>query len=61
MISGATIVSIITVVACLFLVARGSALRRLGAAGMIKLALIWGAIILGLMLLIEVVGLSVSQ
>jgi hypothetical protein len=59
MIAGATIASIITVVACLFLVTRGSALRKLGTSGLIRLALIWGAIILGLTLLIEIIGSNV--
>lgn len=49
-----TIMSIIAIMACLLLVSRHSGFREMGAARAIRLALIWGAIILALVLVINI-------
>ncbi|WP_260922428.1 hypothetical protein [Novosphingobium sp. 9] len=48
-----TIVAIITVLGSLFLVTRGSTFQSMKASQTVKLAAIWAAIILGLVLLIS--------
>ena len=57
----AMIVSIISVIACLILVTRGAPFRNLGMNGTVKLALIWGAIIIGLVLVIQLSGFRIEQ
>ncbi|SFG03495.1 hypothetical protein SAMN05518801_10617 [Novosphingobium sp. CF614] len=57
----ATIVSIITVIGCLVLATRSAALRGLGMARAFRLALIWAAIILGLVLAIQLTGLRIER
>ena len=54
------IVAVISVIASLVLVARSSALRRADAAGLLRLGLIWGAIILALVIVIRFTGLRVA-
>lgn len=54
------IVSVIAVIGSLILVTRGAGLSRMGTARIVRLALIWAAIILGLMLLIDVLGLRLA-
>lgn len=56
----ATIVSIITAIGCLILATRSSALRNLGTGRTIRLALIWVAIIIGLVATIQFTGLRVA-
>lgn len=51
------IVAIITVIGSLVLVTRNSGLARLGAVRIIRLALIWAAIILSVVLLIQAFGI----
>ncbi len=55
------IVSIISVIACLILVTRGAPFRNLGTSKTIQYAAIWGAIIIGLVLLIQVTGFRIEQ
>lgn len=57
----AMIVSIISVIGCLILATRSSALRQLGTKRMVVYALMWGAIIVALVLVIEVAGLRIAQ
>lgn len=52
----ATIVSILSVVACLVLVGRHSAFREMESASLVRMALIWVAIILGLFLVFQFAG-----
>lgn len=61
MTSAATIVALITLIGSLVLVSRSSALARVNRAGLVRLALIWGAIILGVVLLIQVTGLRLAS
>jgi len=56
---GAMIVSLISVLACLFLVTRNSELLSLTGAAKARLALIWLAIIIGVVLVIQYLGLAV--
>lgn len=51
------IVSIVSVLACLFLATRHSGFRSLGKARVLRLALIWTAIILGLAAVLAISGL----
>ncbi|AIT78962.1 hypothetical protein [Novosphingobium pentaromativorans] len=57
----AMIVSIISVLGALILVTSNARFRELGARRMIRLGLIWVAIIVGLMLIIDVTGLRIQQ
>lgn len=55
------IVSIISVIGCLILATRSSAVRNLGMGRSVRLALIWVAIIVGLVLVIQFAGLRIGQ
>jgi len=57
----ATIVSLIAVIGALILATSNSRFRSLGAGRMLRLALIWTGIIVGLVLLIELTGLRIRQ
>lgn len=57
----ASIVSLIAVLGALVLATRNSKFRDLGARRMLRLALIWGALIIGLVLVIQLTGLRVRQ
>lgn len=57
----AAIVSLVAVIGALVLATSSSQFRSLGAARIIRLALIWAAIIVGLVLVIQVTGLRVKQ
>ncbi|WP_395333110.1 hypothetical protein WBP06_06785 [Novosphingobium sp. BL-8H] len=57
----ATIVGVISVIGALILVTSNSRFRQLGFAKGLKLALIWAAIIIGLVLLIQALGLHSRQ
>lgn len=52
----ALVVSIISILAVLFLVGRGMSHRKLGFQRMAMLALVWIVIILGLVLVLQQVG-----
>ena len=54
---GALIVSIIAVIGALVLATRAASLRRLGMARAAKLAAVWALIIVGLMVVIQLLGL----
>ncbi len=56
----ATIVSMISVLACLVLVTRGAPFRGLGASRTARYALIWAVIIVGLVLVIQLSGLRIA-
>lgn len=56
-----TIVSIIAVIACLILATRGAPFRDLGMNKAIQYAAIWGAIIIGLVLVIQLTGFRIEQ
>lgn len=56
-----TIVSIIAVIACLILATRSAPFRNLGMSGTVKYALIWVAIIVGLVMIIQVSGFRIEQ
>ena len=56
----ATIVAMVTVIGCLILATRSSALRNAGAPRIVKLALIWVAIIFALMALIRFTGVRIA-
>lgn len=56
----ATIVSIIAVLGSLLLVSRHSGFREMGSAKMIRIALVWVAIILGLFLVFQFAGLRIE-
>jgi hypothetical protein len=57
----ATIVSIIAVLGALILATNNAQFRNLSKGRMIRLALIWAAIIVGLVLVVEMTGLRISQ
>lgn len=57
----ATIVGVISVIAALILVTSNSKFRELGFSKGLKLALVWAAIIIGLVMLIQVLGLHSRQ
>ncbi|HKR92396.1 hypothetical protein [Novosphingobium sp.] len=57
----ATIVAIVTVIGCLVLATRSSALRNAGARHVVRLALIWVAIIFALMALVRLVGVRIAS
>lgn len=57
----ASIVSLIAVLGALVLATRNSKFRDLDARRMLRLALIWGALIIGLVLAIQLTGLRVRQ
>lgn len=61
MTSAATIVALITLIGSLVLVSRSSALAHVNRAGLVRLALIWGVIVVGLVLLIQVTGLRLAS
>jgi hypothetical protein len=56
----AMIVSIISVIGALILVTSRSQFRNLGMKRMLRLALIWAAIIVGMVLLIQVSGFRIA-
>jgi hypothetical protein len=56
----ATIVSLISTIGCLILARRSSAFRQLGMNRTITYAVIWGAIILGLVMVLRMTGLRVG-
>ena len=60
MITTGSVVSIVAVLACLLLVSRNSGFRTMGSARVIRLALIWAAIILGLVIIIDIAGLELA-
>lgn len=55
------IVSIITVIGALILATNNSQFRNLGMGRKVRLALVWTAIIVGLVLVIHLTGLRVRQ
>ncbi len=55
------IVSIIAVIGALVLATSNARFRELGTRKLIRLALIWTAIIVGLVLLIDVTGFRIKQ
>lgn len=57
----ATIVSLISVFACLFLATRHSGFRALGKGKVLQYALIWAAIIIGLVLVIQLSGFRIER
>lgn len=57
----ATIVSIIAVLGALILATRNARFRNLGISRMVRLALVWLAIILGLLLVIQLTGIRIQQ
>lgn len=59
--TAATIVSIIAVVGALILATRGSRFRVLTVSRTIRLALIWVAIIAGLVIVIKLTGIRVDR
>ena len=61
MTTAATIVSIIAVLGALVLATSGSQFRGLDGRRKIRLALIWIAIIVGLVLVIQVTGLRMQR
>jgi hypothetical protein len=54
------IVSIVSIVACLVLATRGAPFRGIGTARTVRYALIWAAIIIGLVLFLQVSGLRLG-
>lgn len=56
-----TIVSIISILGCLFLVSRSSAFQGMCGSDMIRMALIWGVIIVGLLLVVQMAGLQLGS
>lgn len=56
----ATIVSMIAILGSLILVLRNSEIRSLGAGKALRMAAIWGAIIVGLVLVIQVSGFRIE-
>lgn len=56
-----TIVSIISILGCLFLVSRSSAFQDMRGSDMIRMALIWGVIIVGLLLVVQMAGLQLGS
>ncbi|EJL26944.1 hypothetical protein [Novosphingobium sp. AP12] len=54
------IVSVIAICACLVLALRNSQVRSMGAGKVLRLAAIWAAIIIGLVLLIQVSGFRIQ-
>ncbi|KHK91298.1 hypothetical protein [Novosphingobium malaysiense] len=61
MIQMGMIVSVIAVIGWLILATRGAPFRRLGTRGVVKYALIWAAIIIGLFVVIQVSGFRIEQ
>lgn len=59
--TAATIVSLVAVIGALILATSNARFRNLGAGRMIRLALIWIAIIVGLVLVIQLTGLRIRQ
>ncbi|TCM22130.1 hypothetical protein EDF56_101812 [Novosphingobium sp. PhB165] len=59
--NAATIVGVISVVCALILVTSNSRFRQLGFSKGLKLALIWAVIIIGLVMLIQMLGLHTRQ
>lgn len=57
----ATIVSIIAVLGALILATHNARFRNLGISRMVRLALVWLAIILGLLLVIQLTGIRIQQ
>lgn len=55
------IVAVISVIGSLILVTSGSRFRSMPMGATLKLALIWAAIILGLVLIIQVSGFQIHQ
>lgn len=55
------IVSVIAIIGCLILAFRNSNVRSLGAGKALRLAAIWAAIIIGLVLVIQVSGFSIES
>lgn len=55
------IVSIIAVIGALILATNNSRFRNLGMSRAIRLALIWAAIIVGLVLVVQLTGFRVEQ
>ncbi len=51
------IVSIVSILACLFLVTRNGRLGNLPGRKVLRLALVWGAILLGLVAILQLTGL----
>ncbi|WP_404481066.1 hypothetical protein [Novosphingobium sp. BL-52-GroH] len=54
------IVSVIAIVGCLVLAFRNAGVRSLGAGKALRMAAIWAAIIIGLVLLIQVSGFRIE-
>lgn len=59
--TAATIVSIIAVLGALILATSSAQFRNLGMSRMLRLALIWGAIIVVLVLVVQLTGLRLAQ
>lgn len=56
-----TIVGVISVIGCLILATRSSSFRNLGLSRTLQYALIWAAIIIGLVVLIQVTGFRIQN
>lgn len=54
------IVSVIAICACLLLALRNSEIRSMGSGKALRLAAIWAAIIIGLVLVIQVSGFRIE-
>lgn len=54
------IVSVVAILACLILALRSGNVRALSASKMVRMAAIWAAIIIGLMLVIQVSGFRIE-
>jgi len=57
----AMIVSLISIVGCLVLAFRSSNIRSLGGGQAMRLALIWAAIIIGMVLIVQLTGLRIGS
>jgi ABC-type amino acid transport system permease subunit len=55
------IVSVIAIIACLVLALRNSEVRSMGSGKAIRMAALWAAIIIGLVLVIQVSGFRIAS
>lgn len=59
--TGSMIVAVVSVLGALLLAWRGLRSHNMGRGGMVRMALIWGVIILGLVIVIQVTGLRIDN
>ncbi len=59
--TGSMIVAVVSVLGALLLAWRGLRSDNMGRGGMIRMALIWGVIILGLVIVIQVTGFRIDN